>query len=208
MHVLVKDKFIYIPFSKNGFMTFTNLLLKHNWTWVNLFENDLNLSDYLIWGHLTEPNHRHTRGVDQYLKANTDIDIYDSKIAKFLVSGVFDSHGYTVNMTLGHLSYLPIYWIPLDVYITDWTTPEQIKLNGNALTNNFFKEQGLNIVVTDDDIINKSTPDRKIIQTYINDLKTKYVYNYNSLVKNFLDPDIVLYNKIVKQFRIKYGSKE
>ena len=49
---------------------------------------------------------------------------------------------------------------------------------------------------------------QKEIQNQIKNLKQLYETNYNSVVGNFLDSDILLYNRIVKQYEIKYGSAE
>jgi hypothetical protein len=207
MHALKKDKFIYIPIPKNGVMTFTGLLENNGWEWFNFYENDLDLNDYFLWGHLTDPNKRHTRGVEQYLRNNPDIDFTNTSIERMLVSAVFDQHGYSVHMILGHLAFLPIYWIPLDASIINWNGSGQV-LNGNDLTNDFFNEHDLNLEVTSADIRNESVPSSKKMQEHIRMLKEKYVENYNCLVGNFLDSDIILYNKVVKQFQIKYGSAE
>lgn len=208
MHVLIKDKFVYIPIPKNGVMTFTGLLLSHGWKWVNFFENDLDFKDYILWGHLTEPNMRHTKGVEQYLRNNPDININDPQIAKILVSGVFDQHGYSVHMTLGHMIFHSITWIPLDAKIVDWNNGGTRILNGNDLTNEFFKQHNIDIVVDDSSIRNKTSTVQKEIQNQIKNLKQLYETNYNSVVGNFLDSDILLYNRIVKQYEIKYGSAE
>jgi hypothetical protein len=208
MHVLIKDKFVYIPIPKNGAMTFTELLSSHGWKWVNFFENDLDFKDYILWGHLTEPNMRHTKGVEQYLRNNPDININDPQIAKMLVSAVFDQHGYSVHMTLGHLIFHSITWIPLDAKIVDWNSGGTRILNGNDLTNEFFKQNNIDIVVGDSDIRNKTSAMQKEIQNQIKNLKQLYEINYNSVVGNFLDSDILLYNRIVKQHEIKYGSAE
>jgi hypothetical protein len=49
---------------------------------------------------------------------------------------------------------------------------------------------------------------QKEIQNQIKNLKQLYEINYNNVVGNFLDSDILLYNRIVKQHEIKYGSAE
>ncbi len=207
MYCLVKDKFLYITIPKNGYRTFLGLLGdRHGWERVDLFDNNLKLEDYLIWAHITEPNQRHTRGVEQYLRLNPEIDIKNPEIARLMVSGVFDEHGYSIHMLIGHLMHLPIHWIPLDYKITDWHNGGAV-LNGNDLTNKFFEEHGLDIKVTDSDIINKSKPHRKLVQEEVNVLKDLYRPNYEQLVKNLLDPDIILYNKVLKQYRLKYGSE-
>jgi hypothetical protein len=206
----VKDNFIYIKCPKNGCMTFSELLTRHNWVPINLFENNLDYSKYIIWGHITEPTMRHTKGLVQYLKVNPELDINDTKMAKLLVSGVFDEHTYSLSMMLGPLFHLPIQWIPLDAEIKNYKHPDsrkgfQVIYNGDDLTNDFFKQHNIDIKVTLADRLNVSTPLDNINKKRIDDYKTLYDENFQKIVKNFLEPDIIVYNKTLKEFRIKYG---
>ena len=206
----VKDKFIYIKCPKNRCMTYTGVLERNGWQEINLFENKLNLNEYLLWGHLTEPNTRHTKGVSQFLKLNPDIDVNNRTIGKMLVSGVFAEHTYSINMMMGSLFCLPIYWIPLDAEIKNFNHPDTkdklVICNGDDLTNDFFKEHNINITVTPADCRNQSTVQEQLTRQQIENYKQVYDSNYQKLVKNFLEPDILMYNKTVAQFRIKYGS--
>jgi len=208
----VKDNFVYIKCPKNGCSTYSALLIRAGWQKINLFENNLNFNDYILWGHLTNPQARHTKGVSQYLKLNPDININDPVVAKMLVSGVFDEHTYSISMMLGPLRFLPIYWIPLDVTIKDYNHPEfaelQASYNGDELTNNFFKENDINLSVSSADRRNVSGESEKNLQDQIDQCKLKYHNNYQQLIKNFLEQDILLYNATVKKFQIKYGSTE
>lgn len=206
MQAFVWDKFVYIKCPKNGCMTYSTLLQKNGWVPFNLFENTIDLQNYFIWGHLTNPEQRHTKGIAQYLINNPDIKLDDST-GKILVSGVFDEHTYSLSMMLGHLFHYSINWIPLDLTITNWLNPENIHaMNGDELTNNFFKENNINISITMADRINVTPVDKFGIREEINKYKIKYSNNYQKLVKNFLEPDIILYNQIFEKFRKKYGS--
>jgi len=185
-------------------MTFDTLLDRHGWDQINLFENDLDLSRMTIWAHITDPHQRHTRGVEQYLKLNPDIDIDDQVIGKMLVSGVFDEHTYSLSMMLGALWALPINWIPLDASIIDYRVPGRCRgLNGDDLTNEFFQAHGLGIEVTENDHQNKSI-DSLGIREKINVLKSLHNANYQKLVKNFLEPDVILYYQTLKKYQDKY----
>ena len=199
----VKDQWVYIKCAKNGCMTYSEFLKRHGWQEIDLVENQLNLNQMILWGHLTEPHHRHTRGVEQYVLANS-INVREEKIEKFLVSGVFDEHTYSLSMMLGPLWYLPIHWIPLDAKITKWNQypqpPEE--LNGDDLTNLFFQEQGIDLKITLGDRLHVSTNFE--IRDYINELKQKHYSNYQKLVKNFLQQDLMLYTKIVNDYNKKY----
>jgi hypothetical protein len=212
MKAFVKDKFIYIKCPKNGSTTYVTVLKKNGWQEINLFENNLNYNNYLLWGHLINPEIRHTKGISQYLRINPGIDYNNPSIAKMLVSAVFDEHTYSLNMMLGPLFFLPVYWIPLDAEITNWNhpdTPDKLIIhNGDDLTNEFFKENNIDIVVSSKDHLNDGGDIDKLLKIQIENYKKQYQDNYQRLVKNFLEPDIILYNKILKKFRIKYGSDE
>jgi hypothetical protein len=202
----VKDKWVYIKCAKNGCMTYSEFLKRHGWQEINLFENDLNLNEMILWGHLTEPHCRHTRGVEQYVR-NKAINVQEEKIEKLLVSGVFDEHTYSVSMMLGPLWYLPIHWIPLDTKITKWNQYPQLpeELNGDDLTNLFFQEQGIDLKITLEDRLNVSANFE--IRNHVTKLKEEHYKNYQKLVKNFLEHDLMLYTKTVGDYNKKYSTK-
>lgn len=199
----VKDQWVYLKCAKNGCMTYSEFLKRHGWKEIDLFDNDLNLNEMILWGHITDPHHRHTRGVEQYVLANS-INVQEEKIEKLLVSGVFDEHTYSLSMMLGSLWHLPIHWIPLDATITKWNQfpePPQ-ELNGDDLTNLFFQSQEIDLKITLQDRLHVSTDFK--IRDYIKQLKEKYHTNYQKLVKNFLQQDLMLYAKTVNDLNKKY----
>jgi hypothetical protein len=208
----VKDNFIYIKCPKNGCITYSTILKSRGWREINLFENSLNYSQYMLWGHLTDPNTRHTKGVAQYLILNPELDINNPQIAKMIVSGVFDEHTYSLSMMLGPLFNLPVHWIPLDVEIKNFNHPDSgdklVICNGDDLTNDFFSQYGIDIRVTAQDRKNQSNIHRQLVQKQVASLKELYDSNYQKLVKNFLEHDILLYHNTVKNYRIQYGGIE
>jgi hypothetical protein len=189
-------------------MTYSNFLAKNKWQEINLFEPNLDLSQYKLWGHLTEPQNRHTRGVAEYLKKNPNININDHNIARMLVSGVFDEHTYSLNMMLGSIFHLPIYWIPLDAKITRWNPypTKPTELIGDDLTNNFFKENNLDLQITISDRINVANESDLLIRQKIEEFKKLYDKNYQQLFKNFLEVDVLLYTATLRKFEQKYES--
>jgi hypothetical protein len=204
MFGFVKNNLIYIKCPRNGCTTYTTFLSANGWNKINLFDTSLNLADYILWGHITNPHHRHTKGIHKYLNDNPDIDINDPTVGKMLISAVFDEHTYSLNMMLSSIWHLPIYWIPLDVSIKKWNQypvePEFI--DGDELTNDFFKEHNLNLTITKSD--HKNVEKDTTIRDKINALKKMHIENYNKLIKNFLEPDIMLYEKVVEKFNKKY----
>ena len=200
-----KDSLIYIKCPKNGCMTYSKFLERHGWEKINLFDNDLDLNQHLLWAHITEPGLRHTRGLEQYLKLNLDIDINDPQVAKILTSGVFDEHTFSLAMMLAPIWYLPIYWIPLDATITKWNrypdSPEQ--LDGDALTNHFWQEQGLDMRITYQDRLNVSPP-HSVIRDRIQHAKQIHKQNWDQVMKNFLELDFCKYHQVLDFFQRKY----
>jgi hypothetical protein len=187
-------------------MTYSRFLESNGWQSFNLFETCIDLKSKVIWAHITNPHQRHTKGVAQYLYQNTDIDIDDPSVSKMIVSAVFDEHTYSLNMMLGPIWNYNINWIPLDAEITKWNqypTPIQ-QLNGDDLTNNWFASQNLQIRISKNDRLNVA--DEKKIKLYkkINQLKLQYSQNYAKIVKNFLEPDCLIYDLTVDKFRKMY----
>jgi hypothetical protein len=156
---LLRDNNAYIRIPKNGISTFSIFLNKHGYKEVNLFDIDIDFEKLNLWGHVTDPLVRHTKGVAEYLSVNPDVDYTDPVIGRMLVTGMFDSHTYSIHMMLGPLIKYPIRWIPLDEKITkfnQYPVPSQI-LNGNDLTNEYFIEQGLEFRISKSDHMNQAT---------------------------------------------------
>ena len=202
MYCYVKDQFLYLNIPRNGSNTFGSFFEKNGWEKYNLFENDFDLSQMTIFGHLTDPLVRHTKGLAMYLRINHTIDIDQPDIAKLLVSGVYDEHTCSISMMLGPLFSLPIHWIPLDITLQQGS----ILLDGNDLTNIFFQEQGIDLKITDKDIQNMLVPEEQIIRDKIIKYKEIYNSNFQQIVKNFFEQDLILYWHIVKKYRLQYEA--
>jgi hypothetical protein len=208
----IKNQHVYIRVPKNGSTTFRTLCERAGWKEFNLFDNNINLSQCVLWGHITEPEARHTKGLSTHLTDNPDfLERFmgnDPLFERMLVTGVFDAHTYSLHMTLGPLISLPIHWIPLDATITKWNPYPQAPevLDGNALTNDFFREQGIDLHVTKKDIFYVNREKHKEVREKINYLKKLYHEPYQQLVKHFLEPDQILYTKVLKHFTEKYGG--
>ena len=198
----------YIRIPKNGISTFSTFLAKHGYREVNLFDIDVDFEKLNLWGHVTDPLVRHTKGVAEYLSLNPDVDYTDPVIGRMLVSGMFDTHTYTINMMLGPLIKYPIRWIPLDEKITkfnQYPVPLQI-LNGDDLTNEYFDEQGLEFRVSESDHINLATDNDLRLREEVDKLKKIYHEEYKQLIKNVLEADLLLYHKTLADYREKYSK--
>ena len=137
----IRGNNVYIRIPKNGISTFSKFLKNHGYQEVNLFDINPDFEKLNLWGHITDPMARHTKGVAEYINLNPDVNYTDPVVGRMLVSGMFDTHTYTIHMMLGHLIKYPIRWIPLDVKITKWNQyPQPLEeLNGDDLTNAYFR---------------------------------------------------------------------
>ena len=204
-----KDRFVYVRVPKNGSTTFRTLCARAGWQQINLIDPPVDLTQCILWAHITDPEQRHTKGLSTHLSDNPDFlerFLCDPVFQRMLVTGVFDPHTYSIHQTLGPLITLPIHWIPLDAKITRWNAypkPPEI-LDGNALTNDFFREHGIDLHVTDADIQFAKSQDHAYTRQKIQEVKLLYHESYEQLVKHFLEPDMLLYNNTLAKFNQKY----
>ena len=209
-----KDHFLYICTPKNGSTTFSKLLSKHGWQYVDLSENTLDYEQFNVWGHITNPDQRHTNGLAEYLQLNPDIDLSNESAAKMLVTGIFDGHAASLSMLLGSLFFLPtIQWIPLDIIVENRLGPEMILMNGNDLTNQFFIENGIDIRITDADVENRAGEEDLALRQKIIELKKKFnpiddptTYN-GTWLGSYYRFDNILYGQATEKFYRKYNRR-
>ena len=188
MFCYTHKNFAYIKVPKNGCSSYSSFLDSNGWVETDLFYNDLDLDNTIFFGHITDPNTRHTKGLAQYLINTNQVSLLDNKLSHLLVSGVFDEHCYSIHMMIPHLVNR-VHWIPLDY---SWR-----HFDGNYLTNYFFKKNGLDLQYNDTNRANVAGPDKKELYSRINLLKEQHNQDYQKLVKNFLEPDIKLHSHAV-----------
>ena len=204
----IRGNNVYIRIPKNGISTFSKFLNNHGYEEVNLFDIDVDFKKINLWGHITDPLVRHTKGVAEYLSLNPDVDYTNPVIGRMLISGMFDCHTYTIHMMLGHLINYPINWIPLDekiVKFNQYPVPSQV-LDGDDLTNAYFEEQELEFRVSRLDHMNTANDDDKKYREEVVKLKEIYPEEYKNLVKNVLEADLLLYHKTLTLYREKYSK--
>jgi hypothetical protein len=209
-----KDHFLYICTPKNGSTTFSALLSNNGWQYVDLLDNDLDYEQFNIWGHITNPDHRHTKGLAEYLRLNPDIDITNDNVAKMLVTGIFDGHAASLSMLLGPLFFLPtIQWIPLDIKVTNYFSDPPVIVTGNDITNDFFIENGINIRVSANDVKNQVTEESQTLRDKIVELKNKFnpttdPEKYNGTwLGSYYRYDNLLYAEVTEKYYKRYTKK-
>jgi hypothetical protein len=203
-----RNGLLYLSIAKNASTTYSSLLESHGWDKIDLVHDKIDLDQVKIWGHIADPETRHTKGLCTYLMMNRDIDFKSPAIGKILVSGVFDEHTYSLHMLLAHYLHRPIHWIPIDQEFIEWNRHPSVRrtLNGDDLTNMFFADHGVDIVVTPSDRKNQTAREQEFTRNQITHWKTVYNTNYQKLMANFLDADIALYTKVVDSFRNKFAN--
>ena len=209
MQGLIYKNFIYLPIFKNGSTTFIDFLTGHGWERVELLDFNRNLSQYKLWGHITDPNARHTRGIEEFLRVNNRSDaISDPLIQKICASTMLDMHTCSIWISIREIAQYPIHWIPLDAKIVKWNQyPEPNKmLNGNDLTNDFFRENNLDLFITEND--NKNvTRTSDGLREAIEHIKQNYKQETHFCNKWYLEPDLILYSKTLDHYRKKYMNE-
>ena len=209
MFCYVKDQFCYLVVNKNASQTYSKLLSDHGWQRRDLFANDLDLKNMVLWGHISDPEARHTKGLATYLLINSEIDYLNPSVAKLLVTGVFDTHTYSISMMLGPIWNYPIHWIPLDYTFIDQFSQTfdhlRKKYGPNELTQMWFEENSIDINVDDAIWLNRSHSVERKIRDTINYYKFQHQEEYGQLIKNYLYPDIVQYRKTLNEYAKKFG---
>ena len=181
VRVITSGKFTYCPVYKNGYTTFTQFFLSNGWTEVDL--EDV-ADDSLLFGHIQDPDKRHTKGVAEYFLTSGIVDI-DDRYAP-LVVGIFDTH--TVPITgLYPDHYDRIHWILMETVIGGR------KFSCNELTNFFFHKNNIPLKVSDEDIKNNSDPDKIRLQETVRKLKEKHQKVFKELYSHLMMEDRRLY---------------
>lgn len=210
MNGLIKDNFVYLITAKNGSTTYGDFLARHGWEYVMLTDESVNidLSKCVLWGHITDPFKRHTKGIVEYLRLHPSLDLDNPAIAKLLVSGVYDCHTYTVSMIYAPIIHMDITWIPLDHGIVNYHVDPSITMTGDDLTNDFFKEHNLDLQITAADHKWRlaDSPTEQAMREKIDNLKELYSKDFLDLRGNIIEHDVILYNSAIEQTRKKYGS--
>jgi len=212
MFCYIKDQFCYIQIPKNASTTYNKLLSDNGWQRRDLFANDLDLKNMILWGLIQDPEVRHTKGLSTFLLANSDIDYSNPNIAKLLISGVFDAHTYSMSMMLGPVWNYPIHWIPLDHTFTDYSIQTfnhlRKKYGPNDLTQMWFDENGIKIDMSSAQYLHQASPIEQNIRKIINQYKFQHQSEYQQIVKNYLSPDIIQYRKTLNEYAKKFGYSD
>ena len=207
MRALIYKNFIYIPIAKNGSTTFIDFLTAHGWELIELLDFNDDLSQYKLWGHITDPVARHTKGVVEFLTLFKRVDLLDDPLFQKLCAGtILDTHSCSIWITTKDFVQYPIHWIPLDAKITKWESfpiPAKV-LSGNDLTNDFFRENNLDLTITDSYIHNQTSDKTNRLREIVDQIKRNHPEDTLQCIKHYLEPDMILYSKTLEYYRNKY----
>jgi hypothetical protein len=188
-----------MPVLKNASTTYANYFKNLGWIEIedNKIREDKNLK---LFGHIQNPDIRHTKGLTQWLYTNKFIDLLDDdRIASIICSLFLDEHTYSLEITFSDLLDR-IHWIPLDLYLNDTLIPSTM------LTNEYFRKNDLPFTVNNS--YNKNIePWKQEYYDKITKIKQDSKYYKILTLPNFLQHDRTLWNGAINRYNgyIKNG---
>jgi hypothetical protein len=140
--------------------------------------------DSFLFGHIQDPDIRHTKGVAEYFLTSGIVNI-DDRYAP-LVVGIFDTHTVPIS-ALYPEHYDRIHWILMETVIGGR------KFTCNELTNFFFHKNNIPLKVSDKDIKNNSDPHKIKLQEIVHKLKERHQKVFKELCSHLMMEDHRLY---------------
>lgn len=180
--------YVYLRVLKNASVTYKMFFKNSGWEEISnsfLYEHDN--ANLILFGHIQNPDIRHTKGVAQSLfktKCTKCLDI--PNLAPLICSGMFDEHTYPISMIYPS-HFHKTRWIPLDLEFN--CNP----ISGNSLTNLFFLENNLPFKINDSDNLHISDIKKKKIQNKIHKIKQKSYEEFSKSLDNVYDTDFKLW---------------
>ena len=184
---------MWLSVAKNASTSFEKLFTENNWTKRPLLETPI-AADTKIFGHISDPNKRHTKGLSTYLIITNQMHLLDdATYQRLLISSVFDTHGYSISSMIPTLVDR-VHWIPIDYMIEVGGKV----FNGIGLTNLYFLRETLPLRILDKDLReNQSNLYEIELRQKIKLLKDQYQEEYKSFQGNILENDIKLYRNAI-----------
>jgi hypothetical protein len=182
VYVDSSKKLAYFPVAKNASMTFTTLFENLGWA---TSQFDLLPEDYTVFGHLRDPIERHFKGTAEFILQSRMSHLIDNpEWKKVWSTAVMDIHSYPITWSLAHRAD-SIHWIPIHK-----------DLDTNKITIDFLKQY--NLVLDSITNINEGLPDRSKFYDKLMEVHKKL--DAAGTLTYFYDADIVLWNKVIKQY--------
>jgi hypothetical protein len=179
----------WISLAKNACMSWIQVFDELGWTKDNLYEPQVDVSKLKFFGFLRDPDQRHTMGVVEYLQRHQLLGLlYHDEFCHVLAAGVFDQHSYAISHVVPeHI-----------IKTTTFFIIDQTYYDYELLVQNFLEEHGVTIS-TPVPRVNSGQSEIHQHRQRLQEIKQSRTDIHSSLMKNFLEPDRILYLQHIKQ---------
>ena len=179
----------WISIAKNACQSWQRVFDNLGWVKEDLFEPQVDLAQLTFFGLLRNPEKRHTMGIVEYLCRTEQQELLDNpSVNKLFVSAVLDQHSYSVCQMIPDS-------------ILDRTTffiLDQNYYNYETLVKNFLDDHGVQVTQNIPRLGSSGRDthtDRREMRTRLDNLRLQHPEANGSLYKNFLNQDMLLYQK-------------
>ena len=193
MYCFTFKNYVWLSVAKNASTSFEYFFTENGWNKQPLLDTEIN-SGTKIFGHIADPDKRHTKGLVTYLTITKQTHLLDDPVYQsMLLSSTFDTHTYSITSMIPHLLDR-VHWIPLDIQ----GEIHGKKYDGHHATNLYFLRENLGITFSPDLRMNSLTsnqasPEDYFLRAKVNRLKEQYAAQFSNLTSNILENDIKMY---------------
>lgn len=198
MYCFTFENYVWLSVAKNASTAFEAFFTDKGWNKQTLLETEIN-SGTKIFGHIADPNKRHTKGLVTYLTITKQTHLLDDPIYQsMLISSTFDTHTYSITSMIPQLVDR-VHWIPLDIQ----GEIHGKKYDGHHATNLYFLRENLGITFPPMEVCptsNMASPADYLLRGKVNKLKEQYNLQYSNLTSNILENDIKMYRAAIQWY--------
>lgn len=179
----------WISIAKNACTSWIQVFDALGWKKDNLYEPTVDIAQLKFFGFLRDPSKRHTMGVVEYLQRNQLLSLlYNNEFNSVLAAGVFDEHSYAVT-----------HMIPDSIRNrTTFFIIDQEYYNYELLVQNFLEKHSV-LISTPVPCLNSTELSTREHRQKLSEIKQTDSEIHEHLIKNFLEPDTILYAQHLKQ---------
>lgn len=181
----------WLTIAKNACTSWSQVFSDMAWRREDLYSPSTPLNELKFFGFLRDPDVRHDMGVAQYLYTeHLESLLIDLKYQRLCASAVFDEHSYSIHSSMPSQVLDSATWFVMDHKYYDYEN----------LVRNFLKSHGIDLPLIPK--LNQSSPQLKLLQNQVAELKKQYPDQHAKLAKNFLAADLKLYRTVIQQQHI------
>lgn len=174
----------WLKIPKNACSSWESVFEQVGWQKEDLYDPQVDLNSLTFFGFLRRPDTRHDMGIVEYLMRSDIVDLlYDERFNRLLASAIFDEHTYGV-------------WHMVPKQILDRTTffiIDHVEFDYEKLTKNWLLDHGVDITNVPVPRLNPSNDFAKQLRNKIALVKQQNPQCHSKLMKNWLEPDVLLY---------------